>query len=178
MMMSMVPIISNWQNNLLGNNPLAALSARGERRMKMENFAYRIEARMVKEEDFPYNRTPIKHAEDVYNFCKVLQDADIEKLLVLFLSNANEINCIQIIPGTISSAVVYPREIIKCAILSGSRSIIVIHNHPMGKLKPSDADTLMTRKIKDACKIMDLTLLDHFIINTEGYFSFQEKGLL
>ena len=144
----------------------------------MENFAYRIEARMVKEEDFPYNRKPITHAGDVYDFCKVLQDADIEKLIVLFLSNANEINCIQITPGTISSAVVYPREIIKHAILSGSRSIIVIHNHPMGELKPSDADILITRKIKNACEVMDLNLMDHFIINPEGYFSFQEKGLL
>ena len=144
----------------------------------MEQFAYRIEARMVKEEDFPYNRKPITHAEDVYNFCKVLQDADIEKLIVLFLSNANEINCIQITPGTISSAVVYPREIIKHAILSGSRSIIMIHNHPMGELSPSDADIQITRRIKEACKIMDLNLMDHFIITTEGYFSFQEKGLL
>jgi len=158
------------------NNPT---SHRQKGAGKMEtSFAYRIEARMIKEEDFPYNRTPITHAEDVYNFCKVLQDADVEKLLVLFLGNGNEINCIQVIPGTINHAVVYPREIIKHALLSGSKAIIIVHNHPMGKLEPSEEDRKFTRNIKEACKIMDLTMLDHFIINTEGYFSFQEKGIL
>ncbi len=142
------------------------------------NYAYKIEARMVKEEDFPYNRQPITNQHDVVDFCKVLQDADIEKLIVLFLSSNNEINCIQVTPGTISSAVVYPREIIKGAILSGSRSIILIHNHPMAELKPSDGDIQITKKVKKACEIMDINLMDHFIINTEGYFSFQEKGIL
>jgi len=141
-------------------------------------FAYRIEARMVREEDFPYNRTPIKHVGDVYDFCKILQDADIEKLLILFLGTANEINCIQVIPGTIDHAVVYPREIIKCAILSGSKAVIVVHNHPAGKLEPSIADKDFTRKIKEACKVMEITFLDHIIINASGYYSFQEQGIV
>jgi len=98
--------------------------------------------------------------------------------LILFLSNNNEINCIQVIPGTINRAVVYPREIIKCAILSASQGIIMVHNHPSGKLSPSQADEEITRKVKTACKIMDLHLFDHFIINSEGYFSFKEQGIL
>ncbi|WP_423212692.1 JAB domain-containing protein [Myroides odoratimimus] len=53
-----------------------------------------------------------------------------------------------------------------------------VHNHPSGKLAPSDADRQITRKIKEASKILDITLLDHLIITAESYYSFADEGIL
>jgi DNA repair protein RadC len=54
--------------------------------------------------------------------------------------------------------------------------VILIHNHPSGNLKPSDSDTSITQKLKDAGKLMDIAVLDHVIISDSGYYSFADAG--
>jgi len=64
------------------------------------------------------------------------------------------------------------------ALKSCSTSIIAVHNHPSGNLNPSDADMVITQKIKDAGKILEIQLLDHLIITSESFFSMADNGLI
>jgi len=68
--------------------------------------------------------------------------------------------------------------ILKHAIDKRATSLIVSHNHPSGNKKPSEADINITRKIKNAAALMDITLLDHIIVADRSYFSFADEGLL
>ena len=113
------------------------------RKEKMENnvcYAVRLETKQVRETDFPYNGQSLSCTNEVLAFVNSLQDSDVEKFLVLHLNSQNVLNCIQVIIGTLNMAVVYPREVIKHAILSNSCSIIQIHNHPSGKERPSESE--------------------------------------
>jgi len=79
--------------------------------------------------------------------------------------------------GTIDSAVVYPREVVKSALKYGASHVIVYHNHPSGSSGPSTADELITRRLHDALALVDIALLDHLIV-AERVYSFAEAGRL
>ncbi|HOW09281.1 MAG TPA: JAB domain-containing protein [Bacteroidales bacterium] len=70
------------------------------------------------------------------------------------------------------------RIILQAAIKTNASGIIVCHNHPSGNLTPSETDTKITKKIKDACSIMDIQLLDHLIIDPDDFYSFADVGIL
>jgi len=147
--------------------------------MTISKYATRLETRMVRDHDFPYNREVLDGTTAVLDFVKVLQDSDIEKMIVLHLNSQNRLNCIQIFPGTINQAVVYPRELIKISLLSSSNAMILVHNHPSGNLKPSDADIRLTTMIREGCKTFDILFHDHLIIEPGGtFFSWREEGLI
>lgn len=96
-----------------------------------------------------------------------------EVFSVLFLDNQNRlIKTEELFSGTFNSVVIYPREIIKQALLNNADSIIIAHNHPSGDLNASNADRKITAKIKKACDLMDIRLLDHIIVSKKGYYSF------
>jgi DNA repair protein RadC len=80
--------------------------------------------------------------------------------------------------GGITGTVADPRIILAAAVKCCAVNIILAHNHPSGSLKPSRADEQLTVKIKEAARFLDITVLDHIIVSTEGYFSFAEEGLL
>jgi len=80
--------------------------------------------------------------------------------------------------GTVDSSAVYPREVVKCALLHNASSIYVGHNHPSCILEPSHADELITTRLKEALSTVQIRLLDHFVIGGGQVFSFVEKGLL
>ena len=107
-------------------------------------------------------------------------DKQRENTFVLYLNVKNELLCVELhCQGTIDSSIVYPREIIRKALFSNAGAIIIIHNHPSGTNIPSKNDLLLTTKIKTACKMMDINVLDHLIISdNENYYSFQEEGEL
>ncbi|MBN1663490.1 MAG: hypothetical protein JW943_07820 [Deltaproteobacteria bacterium] len=141
-------------------------------------YAYRLETRKVKEPDFPYLKSQMSGTKDVLNFVRTLEDSDIEKMIVLYLNAQNELICISITPGSINSAVVYPREIVKNAILSQASAIIMVHNHPSGHNKPSDHDIHLTDTIRKAMKLIDVLVHDHVIVSETGFFSMREEGML
>ena len=96
----------------------------------------------------------------------------------MYLNRANRVLRIYpIYKGGISSVSVDLILIFSVALKTVARSIVLSHNHPSGNLQPSSADEELTRKIKDAAKLLDITLLDHIIITKEDYFSFEDKGL-
>ena len=84
----------------------------------------------------------------------------------------------ELFSGTLDASSVYPREIAKRALLLNASAIIVAHNHPSGITAPSLADTQLTHTLKHALALLDITLLDHFIIGDGAPYSFAEQGLL
>ena len=80
--------------------------------------------------------------------------------------------------GTLTQTSVYPREVVKAALRANAAAIIFAHNHPSGVAQPSQADELLTRSLKDALSLVDVKVLDHFIVAGSGVLSFAERGLL
>ena len=143
----------------------------------MTKYAYRLETKRIREKDFPYDNEDLCSAERVFKFCRTLRDLDIEKLITLYLNGQNRLIGIQMFTGTVNSAVAYPREIIKHAVLSGACGVILAHNHPSGGLQFSQADITLTKRVKEACELVDVSLLDHVLIG-DGRTSMREQGLM
>ena len=80
--------------------------------------------------------------------------------------------------GTLTQTSVYPREIVKAALAANAAAVIFAHNHPSGVAQPSQADELLTRNLRDALALVDVKVLDHFIIAGSQAISFAERGLL
>jgi DNA repair protein RadC len=98
---------------------------------------------------------------------------------VLYLDQAGKLKHFGILSqGGITATTVDPRLIFKKALQEEAVSIIISHNHPSGSLQPSRADELLTTKINEGAKLLDIKLLDHIIVGDQGYFSFANEGLL
>ena len=108
--------------------------------------------------------TKIEHIEEAYMLC---------------LNRANKVlGYFKLSAGGIFGTVVDIRIILQVAIKTNSVSIILSHNHPSGNLQPSEADIKLTKKVREACKLLDITFLDHIILTEEEYFSFADNGIL
>ena len=88
------------------------------------------------------------------------------------------IACEEIFSGTLTQTSVYPREIVKIALRHNAAAVIFAHNHPSGVAEPSSADELLTRTLKSALALVDIQVLDHFIVAGAATASFAERGLL
>jgi len=80
--------------------------------------------------------------------------------------------------GTLTQTSVYPREVVKCALKHNAAAVIFAHNHPSGVAEPSHADEILTRSLKSALALVDIHVLDHFIVAGSRTMSFAERGLL
>jgi DNA repair protein RadC len=97
----------------------------------------------------------------------------------LFLNNRHHvISFDKMFNGTIDGASVYPREVVKRALGHNAAAIIFAHNHPSGVAEPSTADITLTRRLKTALELVDIRVLDHFVIGSNEVVSFAERGLL
>jgi len=141
-------------------------------------YAYSLKTTRVREPDFPYTGTKVTCTTDLLAFARSLQDSDIEKFLTLYLDAVNKIICVQVMLGTVNQAVIYPREIMKHAILSGACAIVLIHNHPSGEIRPSEQDIKLTKTIQECMKLLDISVHDHIIIGGERFYSFREEGII
>lgn len=102
-----------------------------------------------------------------------------ERFRILFLDVKNRLIADELQQkGTVNHTPVYPREVIKRALELGASSIIMVHNHPSGDPKPSKADIEMTRLVKDAGRVLSVTLHDHVIVTKNNFVSFKSMGLL
>ncbi|MGC9402587.1 RadC family protein [Vibrio genomosp. F10 str. 9ZC157] len=107
----------------------------------------------------------------------VLRDRQREAFHVLFLDNQNRVIKDEILfEGTIDAASVYPREVVKRALEHNSAALILAHNHPSGVAEPSQADRRITRKLTDALSLVDIRVLDHFVVGDGEVVSFAERG--
>jgi DNA repair protein RadC len=112
----------------------------------------------------------------LWNPCKIEL---VEEFKVLFLNRANRIiGVMDASSGGITGTVADPRIILAAAVKCCAVNIILAHNHPSGSLKPSRADEDLTVKIKEAARWLDIQVLDHIIVTTEGHYSFADEGLI
>lgn len=109
----------------------------------------------------------------------ILGDLQHEEFWIIYLNNSNKVlHKNQLSKGGITGTLVDVRLVLKTALEVGAVGLILVHNHPSGTLKPSEADKQMTQKLKVAALSMDIKVLDHLIITEKAYFSFADKTIL
>jgi DNA repair protein RadC len=127
------------------------------------------------EEEAPVLRGP----EDIYAHTADMSKLKREQFRGLYLDNRQRLVADEIISiGTLTSAILHPREVFRPALTHRAVSVILVHNHPSGKSEPSVEDIEMTRQIYEAGRILGIELLDHVIVGTEGWFSMKNADLI
>lgn len=122
----------------------------------------------------------LSNPDEVYNVIKPLiaGHSDVEAFFCIFMNAKNKVLAIEkLFSGTITTAAVYPREIIKKVLELKSTSVVLIHNHPSGDTEPSNNDYEITLKIGIALEAIGVCIHDHIVIGT-GYHSMQRSGQL
>ena len=126
----------------------------------------------------------IKSSADVYyHLIRFFPEETIslqEQFVVGYVNRANRlIGVYELSKGGITGTVADPRLILSVALKTAATGIILAHNHPSGNLQPSLQDKEITKKIQEACKLLDITLLDHLIVVSDGaFYSFADEGQL
>ena len=128
---------------------------------------------------------PLDSPEHIYNlFSAELMQMDREVICVALLDTRFRLlNKVRISVGTLNEALAHPREILKAVIYHSAYAFVLVHNHPSGDPAPSESDTRLTNRLRDAAQILQLRFLDHVIVgqkigNSDPYFSFKQAGLL
>ena len=122
----------------------------------------------------------IKTSREVFDHIKpYLSDHPYESFYIILLNTSNRlIKTVRVSEGGISGTVVDSKKIFKIALDCYATGIILSHNHPSGNLSPSSSDEILTKKIVDAGKLLDIKVIDHLIIGGDGYYSFSDDGMM
>lgn len=117
---------------------------------------------------------------ELVNYCKAaLGGLKDEQFRVIYLDAQNRIiDDESIQEGIVNQAVVYPRKVLENALKRKASAIILLHNHPSGNIRPSDADIRLTRTIQETARVLDILVHDHIIIGENRFFSFREEGIM
>lgn len=108
-----------------------------------------------------------------------IADREHEVFLCLWLDAQHRVvEAEELFRGTLTQTSVYPREVVKAALRANAAAVIFAHNHPSGVAQPSQADELLTRNLKEALALVEVKVLDHFIVAGRHTLSFAERGLL
>jgi DNA repair protein RadC len=123
---------------------------------------------------------PIRSPTDSREFLIArLRDRPHEVFCCLFLDNRHRVLAFdELFQGTIDNTTVYPREVVRQALRRNAAAVILAHNHPSGVAEPSEADQLITRRIRGALELVDVRLLDHFVVGDGTCISLASRGLL
>ena len=125
-------------------------------------------------------RPKIQSSSDAYHtIAPILMDLPHEEFWILLLNRANLVlDRIQLSQGGTSGTVVDAKMVFRAALEGQASGIILVHNHPSGSLRPSQHDIDLTKKLRDAGKTLDISVLDHLIIANRGYYSFADEGMM
>ena len=131
----------------------------------------------------PSQRPQLKTSQDCYEVLKFTWDENkiefVEQFKVILLNKAQRVLGIyEMSTGGVSGTVADPRLIFIAALKANAVNIVLSHNHPSGNLQPSKADEELTYKIKQCGILLEIKVLDHIIISSEGYFSFADEGYI
>jgi DNA repair protein RadC len=131
----------------------------------------------------PSLRPKITTSKDAFEVLRRSWDIDklefVEQFKVLLTNRANKVlGIFEVSTGGITGTVADPKLIFVAALKSGATGIVLSHNHPSGNLQPSQADIELTKRIKEGGKLLDIQMLDHLIITSEGYCSFSDEGII
>jgi DNA repair protein RadC len=121
---------------------------------------------------------PLTNAEAIYRANLDMKGFHQEVVRVVLLDARNRcITKVDISKGTVNQSLAHPREILRPAIIHPAYAFVMVHNHPSGDPTPSEADLQITKRVAAAARILQINFLDHVIVG-QGFFSFQEAGLL
>ena len=162
----------------MGIKRLRMIESMGVKRAALLSAALELGRRLACEK--PDAPVTIRTNDDVLRiFHPQLSGLDYEEFWVLYLSSANTvIDKAKISQGGVSGTMVDHKLIVKKAVELLASSVILVHNHPSGVAKPSDDDKFLTDKIELAASLFDISVLDHLIVTSGGYFSFRKEGLI
>ena len=126
------------------------------------------------------NTDVLSSPQDVRDYLSLnLAGLQHEVFSALFLDNRHRVIAYQeLFRGTIDSAAVYPREVVKLCLSCNAAAVIFAHNHPSGVAEPSDTDVRLTKKLIDALALVDVRVLDHLIVGQGVQTSLAERGLM
>lgn len=126
------------------------------------------------------DRIKIQSSIEAHNvIAPIISDLEVEQFWILLLNRANELVAKRkISEGGVAGTVVDAKVVFKAAIEQLASSIILVHNHPSGNLKPSKADIRLTENLVEAGKLMNVQVVDHLIVSEKGYYSFADEGLI
>lgn len=129
------------------------------------------------------NNKSIKTHDDAYKMIISVWDKELinvqEQVMAFFLNGRNKLIGYRLIStGTSNKSLVDVKLLISLALHTMASAVIIAHNHPSGSLQASENDREITRKIKDVLELIDVKLIDHFIISDSGHYSFAEEGEL
>ena len=122
----------------------------------------------------------IRSADEVIDYLKHnLRDKSREVFLVIYLNGRNQIlKMEELFQGTLTTSAVYPREVVKRALVNDAAALVFVHNHPSGNPNPSQDDLTITKKLKEAAQAIDVSVHDHLIIAGNDVYSFADHGLI
>lgn len=131
----------------------------------------------------PSLRPKITGSKDAYNILRENWDGSkiefVEQFKVMLLNRANKVlGIFEVSTGCSTGTVADPKLIFAAAIKANACGAILAHNHPSGNLQPSQADIDLTKRMKEGGKLLEIQILDHVIVTSEGYYSFADEGLL
>lgn len=131
----------------------------------------------------PSMRPKVSSSRSAYQVLVESWDQDriefVEQFKILLVNTANRVlGVCDICTGGVAATYVDIKLVMTAALKANATGVILAHNHPSGNLQPSNADKEITRKIVSAGQILEIRILDHIIVTTDGYFSFQDEGLL
>ena len=146
-------------------------------------YRHRQSGSKIREERSHYHRIRenpiITNASSAYAYLQEYHHLDREHFIAITLDGSSRVINTHIISiGTLNQSLVHPREVFYPAIKDKAAAIIIAHNHPSGQLFPSRADKQVTTRLKDAGKLIGIEIIDHIILTPDGYYSFQDEGLL
>ena len=123
---------------------------------------------------------PLSSPNAVRDYLRMSLSGREHEVFVVVLLDAQHrvLHCEEMFRGTLTQTSVYPREVVKTALAANAAGVIFAHNHPSGVNEPSQADELLTRELKAALALVDVKVLDHFVIAGAQSLSFAERGLL
>ena len=130
-------------------------------------------------EDIPIEE-PVRSSGQIFDRMRhKIGNIDHEEIWMLVLNRQNKVvKEIKLTSGTGTSSVFDQKQAIKLALLENAEGIILCHNHPSGTLKPSHQDDRLTEDLKEACKLMNIRMLDHVIVTANGYYSYNDSSRL
>jgi DNA repair protein RadC len=176
-------VLNNTNNDLgelakLSVNELKKFKGIGE--AKALSIISALELGRRRKESEPLKKDKITSSKDIYELMKPhLMDLPHEEFWVVLLNRAHFVLKKAVVStGGVSGTVADPKLIFKTALENLASAIILVHNHPSGNTKPSDSDIVLTRKMKEAGKLLEIPVLDHLIFTDSDYYSFADEGRL
>ena len=145
------------------------------REQRVIQLALRILNRKIKTKSFTF-----QSVSDTKHYLRLrLEQQEREVIYILYLDNQHRLIADEaLFLGTINESPIYPRELIKNVLKHNAAAIIMAHNHPSGVAEPSLADRMITTKVTDALKLIEVSILDHIVLGQDESVSFAERGWL